>query len=110
MSNTHEQSLGFVDTYIGNNLCFYPRGAAAFGFLAAGPRLVIDRLAAKGPRFSVDPDRTHPQRWPLVALADWKAGKIPVCVVDGKGRVAIEGEIDPITIRGQANPGGPDIG
>ena len=110
MSNTHQESLGFIDTYIGNNLSFYPRGAAAFGFLAAGPRLVIDRLAPKAPRFSVDPDRTYPQRWPLVALADWKAGKIPVCVVDAKGRVAIEGEIDPIIIRGQEGAGGADIG
>ncbi|MEX0744519.1 MAG: DUF4965 domain-containing protein [Phycisphaeraceae bacterium] len=100
MSNTHDQSLGFVDTYISNYLCHYPRGIVSIGYLLAGPRLIIDRLAPGGVYITVDPDRSWPQRWPLLALADWKAGKIPVCVVDDNGQVTIEGKIDPIVIQG----------
>ena len=99
MSNTHRQSLGFSDTYINNHLCFYPRGIACIGWFFARPRLIIDRLAPGGARISVEPDTHQPQRWPLLALADWKAGKIPVCVVDVRGKVSIEGEIDPVIIR-----------
>lgn len=100
MSNTGAQSLGFVDTYINNYLCFYPRGIAAIGWYLAGPRLEIDRLApgAAGAYITVDPDRSTPQRWPLLPLADWKAGKIPICVVDPDGQVTIECKIDPVII------------
>lgn len=99
-SNTFQQSLGYVDTYINNNLAFHPRGVTAMGYLLAGPRLIIDRLAAGGVYITVDPDRDRPQRWPLLPLADWRAGKIPVCVVDEAGRVTIEGKIDPVIIHG----------
>lgn len=100
MSNTGEQSLGYVDSYIGNNLSFYPRGIVSIGNLLSGPRLVIDRLAAGGVYITVDPDRNRPQRWPLLPLADWRAGKIPVCVVDERGQVTIEGKIDPVIVHG----------
>lgn len=103
MSNTHLQSLGFVDTYIGNNLSFFPRGVTSIGYLLAQPRLVIDRLATgSGAHISVNPDRHVNQRIPLLPLADWKAGKIPVCVVDAAGRVTIEGQVDPVTIIGDS--------
>ena len=95
-SNTGDQSFGYIDTYIGNELAFYPRGVAAFGYLLAGPRLQIDRLDDH--YISIDPDRHRPQRWPLLPLADWDAGKIPVCVVDAEGHVRIESEIEPIKI------------
>ncbi len=101
MSNTHGQSLGYVDTYISNSLSFYPRGITAIGSVLAMPRLVIDRLAPGGQLLAVDPDRDRAQRWPLLPLADWQGGKIPVCVVDAQGEVTIEGEIDPVIIRGQ---------
>ena len=68
--------------------------------MLSGPRLIIDRLAPGGAYITVEPSRNIPQRWPLLPLADWKAGKIPVCVVDGNGKVNIEGEIDPIIIHG----------
>lgn len=100
MSNTHAQSYGFVDTYVTNSLCFYPRGAVSFLYLLAQPRLVVDRLAAGGPRVTIDPPRNMPQRWPLLALADWKAGKVPVCVVDSEGEVSVENETDPIVMLG----------
>jgi len=101
MSNTHHQSLGYCDTYIGNNLSFNPRGVTSLGYLLAYPRLIIDRLAPGGTRISVDPDRHFPQRWPLLPLADWQAGKIPICVVDPQGKVTIECQTDPIIIHGQ---------
>lgn len=104
MSNTQNQSLGFIDTYVTNNLCFYPRGVVSIGYLLASPRLVVDRLASGRKRFSVDPDRTHAQRWPLFPLADWRAGRIPVCVVDSQGQVSIEGESDPIFIHDEPPP------
>ena len=100
MCNTYPQSRGYCDTYVGHNLSFNPRGAASFGSLLAYPGLVIDRLAPGGTLIRVDPERHYPQRWPLLALADWKAGKIPVCVVDDQGKVTIEGESDPIIIHG----------
>jgi hypothetical protein len=103
MSNTHEQSFGFIDTYINSQLCFYPRGVVSIGLLLAGPRLIIDRLAPSrsGAYITVDPSRDTPQRWPLLPLADWKAGKIPVCVVDDDGNVAIEASVDPVVIHGE---------
>ena len=102
MSNTGGESRGFIDTYVNNNLGFYPRGVAAIGYLFAGPRLVIDRLAGGGVLITISPNRTTPQRWPLVPLADWQAGKVPVCVVQPDGEVHIEGETDPVIIHGQA--------
>ena len=105
MSNTFGQSYGFVDTYVTNNLSFYPRGATTFGYLLSYPRVIIDRLAPGGARISVDPDRGYAQRWPLLPLADWKAGKIPICVVDcdddGQARVVIETQLESVIIRGQ---------
>ena len=109
MSNTEHQSFGFIDTYVNNNLSFYPRGITCIGWFLAQPRLIIDRLASSGVRISVEPDTHYPQRWPLLPLADWKAGKIPICVVDQQGRVTIEGQIDPIVVRGgkpAADPAG----
>lgn len=103
MSNTHSQSLGFTDTYIQNRLHHYPRGVTALGYFLATPRLAVDRLApgAIGTYITVNPDRHTPQRWPLLALADWQAGKIPVCVVDEHGKVSIEAPTDPVIIHGQ---------
>lgn len=101
MSNTHEQSFGYIDTYTCNALCFYPRGAASMGYFLAQPRLTIDRLAPQGPDIRVNPDTSVPQRWPLFPLADWAIGRIPICVVDHQGRISIEAEIDPITIGNQ---------
>jgi hypothetical protein len=106
MGNTHLQSKGFVDAYITDNLAHYPRGITAMGYLLAGPRLIIDRLApgTGGTYITIDPDRTHPARWPLLALADWKAGKCPIAVVTEDGDVRIESEIDRIIVHGQDKP------
>jgi len=107
MSNTGPNSMGYADSYINNYIAFNPRGIAVIGHLVAGPRLVIDKAAPGGAYITVDPDRHKPQRWPLLPLADWKAGKIPVCVIDHHGKVTIEGRIDPVIIHGdQPDPGG----
>ncbi|MEM9788967.1 MAG: DUF4965 domain-containing protein [Planctomycetota bacterium] len=106
MSNTFDQSYGYIDTYVNNMLSYYPRGVAAFGYLLAGPRLVIDRLAPgeRSAYITVDPERGASARWPLLPLADWRAGKVPVCVVDAAGRVSIEGAIDAVIVHGEGEP------
>ena len=109
MSNTGDHSLGFCDSYIGYSLSFSPRGATGFGYFMGYPRLVINRLSPGGARISVDPDRLYPQRWPLLPLADWKAGKIPICVVSADGGVSIEGEIDPVIIHGEQQDAAPSM-
>ena len=98
-ANTHHNSLGFIEAYITNESGFYSRGAVGFGFFLAGPRIKIDRLTGDG-TLSVDPDHYRYSRWPLLPLADWKAGRIPICVVDGDGRVFIEGEIEKVHVVG----------
>lgn len=108
MSNTHAQSLGYTDTYIQNRLHNYSRGIVAIGYYLACPRLMIDRMApgAVPTYITVDPDRHTPSRWPLLPLADWQAGKIPVCVVHNDGHVSIEAPTDPVSIIGkQSDPG-----
>ncbi|XAM01320.1 hypothetical protein OT109_07985 [Phycisphaeraceae bacterium D3-23] len=103
MANTHHQSKGFVDAYITDNLAHYPRGVTTLGYFLATPQLIIDKLApgAGGTYITIDPDRRLPARWPLLPLADWKAGRVPIAVVDAQGRVTIEAELDPIIIHGQ---------
>lgn len=103
MSNTMGQSMGYADSYLSANHCFSPRGIASIGYLLGYPRLMVDRLAPDGSRFSINPDRHFVQRWPLLPLADWRGGKIPVCVVDLKGQVTVENDIDPIFIRGDGS-------
>lgn len=107
MANTHLQSKGFIDAYITDNLAHYPRGVTTLGYLMAGPQLIIDKLApgTGGTYITIDPDRKHPARWPLLPLADWKGGKVPIAVVSPDGRVTIESEIDPVIIHGQDEPG-----
>lgn len=100
-SNTHHQSLGFTDAYMNDDLFFMSRGVTAFGLLLAGPKLIADRLAAGGCYITVNPRRNFAQRWPLFALADWKANKVPTLVVDVDGVASIEGPTDPVIVQGQ---------
>jgi hypothetical protein len=98
-SNTYGQSSGYTDTYLSNELVFNPRGVVAFGAFLAGPRLIVDKL--DDAIMAVDPDRHRPSRWPLLPLADWDAGRVPICVVNADGNVSIEGEIEPVKIIGK---------
>ncbi len=100
MSNTGDNSLGFSDSYVNDYLAHYPRGVVALGYFLATPRLTINRLAPGGSYLTVEPDRHMGQRWPLLPLADWAAGRVPVCVVDAKGRVSIEAQTDPVIVHG----------
>ena len=102
VSNTGQNSLGFSDAYVHDLLSHYPRGVVTLGWFLATPRLTVDRLAPAGPYLTVNPDRHTPQRWPLLPLADWSAGKVPVCVVGADGRVHIEAETDPVIVHGAA--------
>lgn len=102
VSNTGDNSLGFADAYVNDALNHHPRGVVALGWFLATPRLTIDRLAPAGPYLTVAPDRHHPQRWPLLPLADWSAGKVPVCVVGIDGSVHIEARTDPVIVHGGA--------
>lgn len=98
-SNTNGQSFGFMDFYITSESCFYSRGAVAFGYFLAGPRIQIDRLIEGESKIAITPDRYRHSRWPLLPLADWAAGKIPVCCVDSVGNIRIEGELEPVQIK-----------
>jgi hypothetical protein len=98
MSNVGDNSLGFTDSYISDYLSHYPRGIVTLGYFLATPRLTIDRLAPGGAYVTVEPDRHMPQRWPLLPLADWTAGRVPVCVVAADGRVSIEAPTDPVIV------------
>lgn len=67
----------FTETSLTNNLVWYPRGAAAFALPLAAARLVVDGAAK---RASASPIAAG--RWPLLPLADWRRGKIPVAVTE----------------------------
>jgi xylan 1,4-beta-xylosidase len=69
VTNTQEPKL-FFETFNGNNLCFYPRGLAIWGFFDALAGQVIDKVAGV--------DRSRPAfaqvRVPRLFDADWKNG------------------------------------
>jgi hypothetical protein len=71
--NDHAEGKCFIDTYLANNLCYYPRGITAMGVFFAAAGLEVDRVAG---RVALRPVRV-PLRVPLPALADWDAERIP---------------------------------
>jgi xylan 1,4-beta-xylosidase len=54
LTNTQEPKL-FFETFNGNNLCFYPRGVAIWGYFEALSGRVIDKVAGRN------------EIWPLIA-------------------------------------------
>ncbi|MDX9979408.1 MAG: hypothetical protein RBU25_05080, partial [Lentisphaeria bacterium] len=68
-TNSQEPKI-FFETFCGNNLCFYPRGIACWGYFDGLAGLVIDRLQGR--------DETAPAfpqvRVPRLFDADWAAG------------------------------------
>ncbi|MCE5259924.1 MAG: DUF4965 domain-containing protein [Chloroflexi bacterium] len=64
---------GFFETFRGNNLCFYPRGVAIWGYLEAAAGL---RYSRHGGLCEANTLRqtTHV---PLLALADWPGRSVP---------------------------------
>ena len=73
----------FTETSLTNNLVWYPRNTAIFALTMSMPRLRINR--AKKQAVTIDP--IAPGRWPLLPLADWKKGTIPVAEVTRAGKV-----------------------
>ncbi len=69
LTNTQEPKM-FFETFNGNNLCFYPRGVAIWGYFDALAGLVIDKVRKQ--------DKTRkpiPQiRVPRLLDANWKKG------------------------------------
>jgi len=72
-TNTQEPKI-FFETFNGNNLCFYPRGVAIWGFFDALAGLVIDRVA--GVEKTTLPFAQI--RVPRLDNADWKKGTCTV--------------------------------
>jgi hypothetical protein len=70
----------FTETSLTNNLVWYPRGTDTFGLPMSTAGLVINR-----PEKTLIVAPVAPGRWPLLALADWKKGKVPYAVVSNKG-------------------------
>lgn len=72
-TNTQEPKI-FFETFAGNNLCFYPRGVAVWGFFEALAGQVIDRVAGV--------DRAKPAfaqvRVPRLFDANWRKGTCQV--------------------------------
>lgn len=92
LMNTAGLNKGFIDTYFTNNLCFYPRGITSIGYLFALCGLQIDRTQGVVRLKKTAP---YPCRVPLLPLADWEKGKIPVAVyslTDEGIAGALEGE------------------
>lgn len=71
--NAHEEGKCFIDTYLANNLCYYPRGITAIGVFLAGIGLQVDRAAGT---MAMNPVRV-PIRLPILPFADWDNENIP---------------------------------
>lgn len=93
-----EKANCFTETSLTNNLVWYGRGAATFGLLLAMPGLMVDGSSETA---SVAP--VAPGRWPLLPLADWKTGRIPVLSVEslggGKLKAHVEGAAANVKVR-----------
>lgn len=63
----------FFETFYGNNLCFYPRGVAVWGYLEAAAGLRYNRLTGLCEANAL----RQTTRVPLLALADWKMRTVP---------------------------------
>ena len=90
--NTQPAGKCFIDTYVANNLCYYPRGITSIGAFLAGLGLSLDRVDGT---LSLCPPRA-PCRLPLLPLADWEAEEVPWVEyrIEGDRVVAeIEGEL-----------------
>lgn len=77
LMNTAGLNKGFIDTYFTNNLCFYPRGITAIGYLFALCGLRVDRTQGV---VRLRRSAPYPCRVPLLPLADWEKEQVPVVV------------------------------
>lgn len=79
MMNTGSLVKGFIDTHFLNNLCFYPRGITAIGYLLSHCGFQLNRR--KG-IVKLKRNSLHPRRIPLLPLANWEEGLIPFVVYE----------------------------
>ena len=73
----------FFETFYGNNLCFYPRGVAIFGYFDSSVGFAYDKVAGIK---NFAPIRASIQV-PLLLFADWNKGTVPrvtTSLKDGK--------------------------
>jgi hypothetical protein len=68
-TNSQEPKI-FFETFCGNNLCFYPRGIACWGYFDALAGLVIDQVEGRDEAMPAFPQI----RVPRLFDADWAAG------------------------------------
>ncbi len=90
--NARPEGRCFIDTYIANNLCYYPRGITSIGVLMAALGMQLDRAAGK---LRLAPVRV-PCRLPLTALADWENEEIPwveCSIEDGRVICRVHGDL-----------------
>jgi hypothetical protein len=81
-ANSQELKL-FFETFYGNDLYYYPRGAAVYGYLDAAVGFRLDRVTGVT---GISPIRAS-LVVPLLALADWTTGRVPLVrtwLEDGK--------------------------
>ncbi|ANE46076.1 hypothetical protein SY83_07025 [Paenibacillus swuensis] len=71
-TNTQETAM-FFETFYGNNLSFYPRGVAVYGYMDAAAGFVCDAVEGK---MLVNPLRGS-MSIPLLLFADWHTGTAP---------------------------------
>ncbi len=81
--NTNGLTKGFIDTYLTNNLCFYPRGIASIGYLFALCGLQVDRVRGE---LRLRRKAPFPCRIPLLPFADWEQKIVPAVVYQQIGQ------------------------
>ena len=64
----------FFETFGGNNLCFYPRGVAIWGYFEAAAGFVYDRVSGERGANAL----RLTTRVPLLALANWRNRQAPI--------------------------------
>jgi hypothetical protein len=88
----------FIDTYGWNKLCYYPRGLSGMGYLLSAAGFSLDRPLKE---VGFEPSRV-PVKVPLLALADYQKGLIPVFEArfgDGKTEYVLSDPIDGYSIK-----------
>lgn len=85
-TNTQQVAL-FFETFYGNNLSFYPRGVAVFGYFDAAAGMVFDAVSGTQTFAPINGSL----KAPLLLFADWKAGTVPTLISQLKeGRITYE--------------------
>lgn len=79
----------FFETFYGNNLNFYPRGLAVFGYAEAFAGFSFDKCSNSKNYKPIKPNMTVP----LYCLADWQNGSVPLVITgdaDGQNNFLIK--------------------